>query len=669
LIEILDTTLRDGSYVIDFQFDADDTAVLVRELNLAGVPYIEIGHGLGLGASQRPEMKAAVNDQEYLSAAAHVAADSRWGAFFIPGIGEIDDIYQAAQFGMSFIRIGTDITDVSRSEEYVSTARSLGLEVFCNLMKTYAVEPRITAEMAKVAVAMGANHVCVVDSAGGMLPTEVAAHVKAIKDRTEISVGFHGHNNLGLAIANGLAAVEAGAAIIDTSLRGMGRSAGNASTEIFALALRRAGFETQLDVNHLLDTAEHVIDPLLQAHQQMDSVGVISGYARFHSSFTDKVGQVAERYGVDIRDLIVELTKVNRLSAPDDLLDTLAAKLSKLPQKARRPIEPKVLRRSSDDSYRQQNSLSEVLSRCHSVARKWDKTSTLNIVCSEFYGLGASDIPLKVSDHIFEGRQFVVASLVVTSEEQFREVVAHSKKFVELILVDQDRLDQSLVESLILSRNSRESPRVLLYSDVELWSRAAVRMARALSEADRYSTVVVVGDSQLAQLTLNHLQIYMTNVESYPSAAELQVGHSKLVLLCSAPDELFLRSLNKCTLLDVRLNSLTAEEVEDLSTRRNQVLRLEMQRELQAEIQAQLESADRYLDGPASRVISGVRTVSNGLVGQAGDVVLDSVQNPMKIIGVADGCGLLKPLEAYDTDDFDRVHRIREWIFAQRHPS
>ncbi len=657
-VQILDTTLRDGSYVIDFQFDADDTAVLVAELSRANVPYIEIGHGLGLGAGRRPEMKAAVSDHEYLSASATVAGGSRWGVFFIPGIGELEDIRRAAECGMSFIRIGTDITDVTRARDYVELARELELEVFCNFMKTYAVEPHVTADMARLAVSMGAHHVCVVDSAGGMLPQEVSAHVRAIKDALDISVGFHGHNNLGLAIANGLAAVDAGAAIIDTSIRGMGRSAGNASTEIFALALRRAGYQVDIDVHHLLDTAERIVDPLLRSYQQMDSVGVISGYAQFHSSFTEKVADVAEQFDVDIRDLIVELTKVNRLAAPDELLQTLARELAAKSKKEVDRNDIELPRSASGSIVRTESPLDEALVRCQGLSRKWKKPGVLNVVCSDSYESSGSVHSTEVSPYIFEGKQYVVASVIVYSETQLRDAISRSRGLVDYVMVDQDRLDGDIVSL----HDLQDTPKVLLYSDIELWSRAAVRMTRAVMDANGLTGVLVLGDSLLSQLIVNHLRLYANDVVSVHPSDEMPSSLSKIVLLCSVPDERFLKNLSETTILDVRLNSLDAGQVESLLERSNQILRLEMHRELHAEIQAQVESSERYSESHATSDILGIRVIANGLVGQAGDIVIDSISNPTKIIGVADGRGLLRPLEAYTSEDFNRIHQVREYV-------
>ena len=447
-------------------------------------------------------------------------------------------------------------------------------------------------------------------------------------------------------------------------MRGMGRSAGNASTEIFALALRRAGHDMQLDVHHLLDTAERIVAPLLRRYQQIDSVGVISGYAQFHSSFTEKVGRIAEQFEVDIRDLIIELTKINQLSAPDDLLQSLATQLSFQSSKTRSRAGLTLAKPSYGDAGPQNASLVEVLSRCQSIAKKWKKKSVLNLVCSESYGTAAASVAVEVSPYIFEGSEYVVASAIFNSERQLHDAVVASEGCVESILLDQDKVNEQVVRSLIASIDMSNGQKMFTYSDTEVWSRAAVRMSRTIRDSSEQKDIVVVGDSLLAQLILNHLRLYSQKSESFVALKNPLNASSKIVLLCSIPETAFLSTLSDSIIVDVRLNSLSQEQIEDLSVRGNQVLRLEMHRELHAEIQAQVDSIDRYLETRTSADLFGIRVVSNGVIGQSGDVVLDSVNNPTKVIGVADGRGLLKPLEQYTLRDFDGVHKIREYIVS-----
>jgi len=328
MVKILDNTLRDGSYVVDFKFTSKDTAVIASKLDEANIPFIEVGHGLGLHAGTRADMKSAEPDEAHLEAAKSVVKKGKWGMFFIPGFGRIEDIEMAATYGMDFIRIGTNITEVAASEPYIRRAKELGMIVFANFMKTYVLSADEVGEKAALSASFGSDVVCVVDSAGGMMMEDVSGYFNAIKKRTNTKIGFHGHNNLGLAIANTLKAIELGAYVVDTSVRGLGRSAGNTNTEMLLMVLKRLGMNLDIDVMRLFDLAEEHIDPILKNYSQVDSIGIISGYSSFHSSFQNKVMKYAAKYNVDPRLLIIKLTEHDKVNAPDELLEKLAKSMA-----------------------------------------------------------------------------------------------------------------------------------------------------------------------------------------------------------------------------------------------------------------------------------------------------------------------------------------------------
>ncbi len=227
---ILECTLRDGSYAIDFQFTAEDTARVVAALDLLGFRYIEVGHGVGLGASELGHGFAAATDAEYMAAAAGAVTRAKWGMFCIPGVASLDAIVdQAADLGMGFIRIGNNAETYVKARPFIERARKRGLFVCANFMKSYCLPPWEFADMAKNAGEYGAQVVYIVDSAGGMLEEELTAYIHATRERTPgLTLGFHGHNNLGLANANSYTAWREGCTFVDSSMMGLGRSSGNA---------------------------------------------------------------------------------------------------------------------------------------------------------------------------------------------------------------------------------------------------------------------------------------------------------------------------------------------------------------------------------------------------------------------------------------------------------
>jgi len=320
---ILDTTLRDGSYAINFQFTASDTAILCGELDRAGFPLIEIGHGIGFGASEKDMGRAAETDEAYLEAAAGSIKTAKWGMFCIPGIARLDHVDLAAQYGMSFIRIGTEVERAGEAAEFIERAKKHDMFVCANFMKSYSLEPEEFAQKALLSQQLGADAVYIVDSAGGMMAKDLERYIRAIQDVSDVAIGFHGHNNLELAVSNTMRAIELGVAIVDTSLQGMGRSAGNTPAEILLMVMGREGMHVGIDPLHVQDIGEKYIKPLIQ-RRGYDAIDIVSGSAQFHSSYMGIVREFSSKYRVDPRRLIMALCAVDRVNAPRELVDSLA---------------------------------------------------------------------------------------------------------------------------------------------------------------------------------------------------------------------------------------------------------------------------------------------------------------------------------------------------------
>jgi 4-hydroxy-2-oxovalerate aldolase len=325
-MKILETTLRDGSYAINFQFTASDTKIIALALEKAGFDLIEIGHGVGLHASLSGKGEAAETDETYLQAAADALTKAKFGMFCIPGIARLEDIDMAADYGMGFIRIGTNVTDVEDSEKFVGRAKKHGMLVTSNFMKSYAMEPAKFAEKAKLSQEYGSDVLYIVDSSGGMFASDLEDYFRAVQNICDIPLAFHGHDNLGLAVANTLKAVELNAVLIDTSLQGMGRSAGNAATEIVVLALEKMGISLGVDPIAIMDIGEKYIRPLIK-RRGLSSLDMVSGYAQFHSSYMGVIRQYSSKYRVDPRKLIMKVCEIEKVNAPPELIERVAKQL------------------------------------------------------------------------------------------------------------------------------------------------------------------------------------------------------------------------------------------------------------------------------------------------------------------------------------------------------
>jgi 4-hydroxy 2-oxovalerate aldolase len=327
-INILDCTLRDGSYAINYSFTSADTSIICRELESAGVKYIEIGHGVGLNGSNAGYGTAMQTDEEYMIAAKNALSKAKFGMFCIPGIANLADIDLAKRHGMGFIRVGTNVTQVAESEEFIKKAKKAGMFVAANFMKSYAMEPEQFAETVKLSESFGADMVYIVDSSGGMFPEQIRKYFKAIRKISDIPLGFHGHDNIGLAQINSIESVEMGIQFIDTSLQGLGRSSGNAATELVVAALMKKGYSLGIDFLKIMEIGQKFIQPLLPNKGRMP-LDIVSGYADFHSSYMKHIQKYSAKYQVDPSILIIELCKIDKVNLDEKLLDRIAQKLKK----------------------------------------------------------------------------------------------------------------------------------------------------------------------------------------------------------------------------------------------------------------------------------------------------------------------------------------------------
>ncbi len=322
---VFDATLRDSSYAVNFQFTKKDTMKICSELEKSGIHYIEVGHGMGLGASSPQYGIAKEKDIDYLIAARKSLNKSKFGVFFIPGIGTMDDIEMAAREGADFIRIGQDITKIDECKKFCDFAKKCGLLVFVNAMKTYLISPVI---LRNIIIEMNnwenTDIFYVVDSSGSMLPSEVKDYVKVIKDNTNFKIGFHGHNNLGMANANSYVALENGAHFIDGTLGGVGRSAGNAQTEILCNLAFRFDKKKSYDIPKLFNVYKTYILPMIREKQGINSIDIMLGISKMHSNNLHALKEIARNNNIDFFEFLLELnniyneefneTKVNNLA-------------------------------------------------------------------------------------------------------------------------------------------------------------------------------------------------------------------------------------------------------------------------------------------------------------------------------------------------------------------
>ena len=327
-IHIVDTTLRDGSHAVSHSFSPDQVRKIASQLDQSGVYMIEVSHGDGISGSSYNYGFGKYPEMDLIAAAADVVKNAKLDILLIPGIGTVADLKRARALGVNAVRVATHVTEADVSAEHIRAAKELDMFAVGFLMMAHMAPPEKIAEQAKLMESYGADYINIADSAGYLLPEDVAARVKAVREAVSIPVGFHAHNNLSLAIANSLSAIEAGATYVDATLRGLGAGAGNAQLEVLAGVLQRKDIPTGLDCYKLMDIAENDVEPLMQRPQVIRTAPLMLGYAGVYSSFLLHVYRAAEKFHLEPRDILVEIGKRGMVGGQEDKIVEIAYTLA-----------------------------------------------------------------------------------------------------------------------------------------------------------------------------------------------------------------------------------------------------------------------------------------------------------------------------------------------------
>ncbi|MHB1296118.1 MAG: 4-hydroxy-2-oxovalerate aldolase [Anaerolineae bacterium] len=327
-ITLVDTTMRDGSHAIAHQYTFEAVRMIASSLERSHVRYIEVGHGDGLGGNSIQYGFGKEKEEQILVEARGVLDQTQLTVLLLPGIGTYDELTHAKEIGASMVRVATHCTEADISEQYVHLGKKLGMKVVGFLMMAHMLEPEKLAEQATLMASYGADVVYVTDSAGALLPDGAAARVKALRAALDVPVGFHAHNNLGLAIGNSIAAVQAGATYIDGTLGGLGAGAGNAPIEVLAAVFDKMGIHTGLDLYSIMDAADELASAKIASPVHIGRTSLLLGYAGVYSSFLLHAERAAKRFGVDPRDVLVELGRRKVVGGQEDMIIDVAFGLS-----------------------------------------------------------------------------------------------------------------------------------------------------------------------------------------------------------------------------------------------------------------------------------------------------------------------------------------------------
>lgn len=330
-ITVHDMTLRDGMHPKRHQMTLDQMKAVATGLDDAGVPLIEVTHGDGLGGASVNYGFPAHTDEEYLSAVIPLLRQAKVSALLIPGIGTVDHLRMAKDLGVHTIRVATHCTEADVSEQHISLARRLEMDTVGFLMMAHKADSQRLISQARLMESYGANCIYVTDSAGYMLPDEVREKISALRAvlRPETELGFHGHHNLAMGVANSVVAVESGATRIDAAAAGLGAGAGNTPMEVFIAVCNRLGLVTGVDLFKMQDVAEDIVVPMMDHPIRIDRDALILGYAGVYSSFLLFAKRAEKKYGVSAREILIELGRRGMVGGQEDMIEDAAMTMAK----------------------------------------------------------------------------------------------------------------------------------------------------------------------------------------------------------------------------------------------------------------------------------------------------------------------------------------------------
>ncbi len=329
-ILVIDSTLRDGSHAMRHRFTAEEVRAYASAAESAGIKLLVVGHGNGLGASSLQIGKSLLSDLDYINIAKKELRNTKLGVLIVPGFGTVkDDLEPALKAGAETVFVTCHCSEADTTQKHIEYVSKQGKEAIGVLMMTHMLSGKELLEQALKMQQYGATGVLLMDSAGATLPNDVREKVSALVKGLKIKVGYHAHNNLGMAVANSLVAVEEGATMVDTTMRGLGAGAGNCALEIITAVLHKSGYKTGMDEFKLMDVSDNIVSKFLKKPIEIDGIRLTSGIAGVFSGFCPIAEKTGAEFGVDPKKILMELGRRKIVAGQEDYITEVAIELAR----------------------------------------------------------------------------------------------------------------------------------------------------------------------------------------------------------------------------------------------------------------------------------------------------------------------------------------------------
>ncbi len=327
---LYDVTLRDGNHALRHTLSSKFVAEYCLKADNSGVWAVEVGHGNGLGASSYLVGKSSQTDQELLLAARSNLSVAKLAVHVIPGFATIKkDIKPALDIGVDLFRIATHVTEATVAEKHIEFLANKGVIVHGVLMMSHMIDIEGLIAQVELMKKYGASAVILMDSAGNFLPKHVSERIDAIKDKVDIEIGFHAHNNLGLAVSNADAARLSGASIIDGASMGLGAGAGNAQLEAI-VAMRILTESSEVEIEPFLTLSQSIYETFHESLPMVTSSSLQSGMAGVFSGYAPQVKEISEQLNIDSAIVWKEMAKRKLVAGQETMIKEIAQDLMNL---------------------------------------------------------------------------------------------------------------------------------------------------------------------------------------------------------------------------------------------------------------------------------------------------------------------------------------------------